>query len=185
MQPAESTTNGGDSYHSGPIWPAFRQAIAHDGRSVGMDTIGDTEWILRAVGTGLPGGLAVFAVERPDVGRGPRLVLVGANEAYLCLFDADAPVVGTPVRSVLPGNDPQVQRIVDGVVDGDAFSAESWAIPAPAGTYSTGVAYCDWSIRRVDVFGTEAVVLLVTDATRRTEANLSMAEEVVRLRELT
>lgn len=150
-----------------------------------MQTVGDTEWILRAVGAGLPGALAVFAVERPGTApAGPRLLLAGANDAYMCLFDADVPVVGAVVESVLPGNDPQVRRIVEGVVDGDAFTAESWAIPAPAGTYSTGVAYCDWSIRRVDVFGTEAVVLLVTDATRRTESSLSMAEEVVRLRDL-
>ncbi|MBX7160106.1 MAG: hypothetical protein K1X95_07430 [Acidimicrobiia bacterium] len=149
-----------------------------------MDTIGDTDWILRAVGSGVPGALAVFAVDRAGPGSAARLVLTAANAAYRGLFDAAEPVVGSPVASVLPGNDPQVHRIVAGVIDGDAFSAESWAIPAPAGTYSTGVAYCDWSIRRVDVFGTEAVVLLVTDATRRTETSLSMAEEVVRLREL-
>lgn len=150
-----------------------------------MQTVGDTDWILRAVGAGVPGGLAVFAVEDPQGGvSDPRLVLAGANDAYLCLFDVDAPVVGAVVTSILPGNDPQVRRIVDGVIDGDAFTAESWAIPAPSGTYSTGVAYCDWSVRRVDAFGTDAVVLLVTDATRRTEASLSIAEEVVRLRDL-
>lgn len=150
-----------------------------------MQTVGDCDWILRAVGAGLPGALAVFAVDRRGPGRGAEcLVLVGANDAYMCLFDSHAPVVGSRVGAVLPGNDPQVRRIVEGVVDGDAFTTESWAIPAPAGTYSTGVAYCDWSIRRVDAFGTEAVVLLVTDATRRTESSLSMAEEVVRLRDL-
>lgn len=147
-----------------------------------METMGDSGWIVRALGAGVPGALAVFAVDRstPDAG----LTLVGANDGYFSLFGADVPSLGECVRSVLPGNDPQVRRIVAGVLDGDAFAAESWAIPAPAGTYSTGVAYCDWSIRRVDEYGTEAVVLLVTDATRRTEANLSLAEEIVRLREV-
>lgn len=147
-----------------------------------METIGDSDWIVRVVGAGLPGALAVFAVDRSAPGG--ELTLVGANDGYLSLFGADAPSLGERVVSVLPGNDPQVRRIVAGVVDGDAFAAESWAIPAPSGTYSTGVAYCDWSIRRVDAFGAEAVVLLVTDATRRTEAGLSMAEELVRLREV-
>lgn len=147
-----------------------------------METMGDPDWIVRVLGVGVPGALAVFAVDRASPGQ--ELALVGANDGYLSLFDADVPSLGERVVSVLPGNDPQVRRIVAGVLEGDAFTAESWAIPAPAGTYSTGVAYCDWSIRCVDAFGAEAVVLLVTDATRRTEAGLSMAEEIVRLREV-
>jgi len=146
-----------------------------------MEILGDLEWVVRAVGDGLPGALAVFQVHEDG------LVLAAANDAYLSLFgdpgNALAPRVGALVDSVLPGNDPQIDRILAGVVEGDAFMAESWAIPAPAGTYSTGVAYCDWSLKQVEAFGAAAVVLLLTDATRRTERNLAMAEEVVRLRD--
>lgn len=146
-----------------------------------MEVVGDLEWLVHVVGAGLPGAVAVFEV------RDGRLYLAAANDAYLSLFadlaEGDTPEVGAAAAAVLPGNDPQVDRILAGVLDGDAFVAESWAIPAPEGTYSTGVAYCDWSLRRVEAFGTEAVVLLLTDATRRTERSLSMAEEVVRLRD--
>lgn len=142
-----------------------------------MDTAADIEWLLRVLGSGVPGALAVFEV------RDGVLVLAAANDAFLSLFRDPIPRVGEAVESILPGDDPQVERIVAGVLDGDAFMAESWAIPAPAGTYSTGVAYCDWSLRRVDELGVTAVVLLLTDATRRTERNLGLAEEVVRLRE--
>ena len=97
------------------------------------------------------------------------------------LFSDLVPRAGDRVTHVLPGEDPQIERIVGGVLDGDAFMAESWAIPAPPGTYSTGVAYCDWSLRKVDEFGIDALVLLLTDATRRTERSLGLAEKVVRL----
>lgn len=142
-----------------------------------METAADVEWLLRAVGSGVPGALAVFEI------RGDLPVLVAANEAYMSLFRSPAPCVGEPARHILPGDDPQIDRIVRGVLDGDAFMAESWAIPAPQGTYSTGVAYCDWSLRKVDEFGVEALVLVLTDATRRTERSLGLVEEVVRLRE--
>lgn len=142
-----------------------------------METAADVEWLLRAVGSGVPGALAVFEI------RGDLPFLVAANEAYMSLFRSPAPSVGEPARHILPGDDPQIDRIVRGVLDGDAFMAESWAIPAPQGTYSTGVAYCDWSLRKVDEFGVEALVLVLTDATRRTERSLGLVEEVVRLRE--
>lgn len=142
-----------------------------------METAADVEWLLRVVGSGVPGALAAFEI------RDGRLFLVAANDAYMSLFRSPVPHVGESVRHILPGNDPQIDRIVQGVLDGDAFMAESWAIPAPQGTYSTGVAYCDWSLRKVDEFGVEALVLVLTDATRRTERSLGLVEEVVRLRE--
>lgn len=142
-----------------------------------METAADVEWLLRVVGSGVPGALAAFEI------RDDRLLLVAANDAYMSLFRSPAPRVGEVVRHILPGDDPQTDRIVRGVLDGDAFMAESWAIPAPQGTYSTGVAYCDWSLRKVDEFGVEALVLILTDATRRTERSLGLVEEVVRLRE--
>jgi hypothetical protein len=142
-----------------------------------MDVVADLEWVLRVVGSGIPAGLAVFEAQEDG------LRLVAANDAYLSLFPTPAPRVGDVLAAVLPGADPQIDGIVASVVNGDSFCAESWVIPAPPGTYSTGVAYCDWSLRSVSVFGTTALVLLLTDATRRTEQKLCLAEELVRLRD--
>ena len=145
-----------------------------------MEVVADLEWLVQAVGSGLPGAIAVFEVKEQD-----RLILVAANDSYRSLFsDSQAPHVGEAVRTVMPGSDPQLWRIVQGVLRGEAFHAESWAVTAPRGTYSTGIAYCDWSMRLVDVFGQRAVVLLVTDVTSRTEREQSLVEEVVRLRDL-
>lgn len=141
-----------------------------------MDLVCDLDWFVQVVGRGLPGALAVFEPAETD------LVLVAANDKYLRLFGEAAPAVGDVVGTILPGDDPQLDRVTAVALAGEGFSAESWTIPAPAGTYATGVAYTDWSLRPVEAFGRRALVLLLTDATPRAEREQELAETLVRLR---
>ncbi len=141
-----------------------------------MDLVCDLDWLVQVVGRGLPGALAVF--EPVEAG----LVLVAANDKYGRLFGDAAPVVGDVIGTILPGDDPQLTRVTDLALAGEGFSAESWAIPAPTGTYATGVAYTDWSLRPVEAFDRRALVLVLTDATPRAEREQELAETLVRLR---
>ncbi|GEM_PF-1953983 len=143
-----------------------------------MEVWADPDWVLRAIGDGIPGAIAVF-----ETGSDGVLRLMAANDGYFSLFEEEGPELGEVVVSILPGGDPQIAKVVESARGGESFFAESWALAAPRGTYSTGVAYCDWSLRPVEFMNERALVLVLTDATRRTERNVNLAEEVIRLRD--